>query len=216
MPNSPGQAVSKPKEARDLHSDRRVEIADEQALVRRAQAGDGDAFADLVRLYQRRAVSVAYRLLGNIEDAGDVSQEAFVRAYRNLSQLDDASRFGAWLMRVVTNLSLNYRRARKSRLAGSLEDALAVSTDARNPATGRQVVGVVEDERGLLPQELQGAISRAIEQLPEKQRLALVLFSVEGMPQKEVAEVLECSVELVKWNVFQARQKLKEMLKPYL
>ena len=216
MPNSAGQAVSKPKEARDLHSDRKAENADEQALVRRAQAGDCDAFADLVRLYQRRAVSVAYRLLGNIEDAGDVSQEAFVRAYRNLSQLDDASRFGPWLMRVVTNLSLNYRRARKSRAAGSIESVEALSTSARNPATGRRVVGAVEDEHGPLPQELQGAISRAMEQLPEKQRLALILFSVEGMLQKEVAEILECSVELVKWNVFQARQKLKEMLKAYL
>ena len=69
---------------------------------------------------------------------------------------------------------------------------------------------------GLLPAELKQAISEAMEQLPEKQRLALILFSVEGLPQKEVAEVLDCSVELVKWNVFQARKKLRVLLKEHL
>ena len=67
-----------------------------------------------------------------------------------------------------------------------------------------------------MPRELSTAISNAIEGLPEKQRLALILFSVEGMPQRDVAEILDCSVELVKWNVFQARRKLKELLKPFL
>ncbi len=198
----------------------------EAALVRRARRGDSDAFAELVKLYQRRAVSVAYRLLGNIEDACDVSQDAFVRAYRNLSQLDDPSRFGAWLMRAVSNLSLNYRRARKVRSTASLDDVLTGAAEVRSPdgqrsaggssPSGRATVVGVEDAGGPLADELRAAISEAMERLPDKQRLALVLFSVEGMPQKEVAEILECSVELVKWNVFQARCKLKEMLKPFL
>lgn len=198
----------------------------EAALVRRARLGDSDAFAELVRLYQRRAVSVAYRLLGNIEDASDVSQDAFIRAYRNLSQLDDPSRFGAWLMRAVSNLSLNYRRARKVRSTASLDDVLTGAAEVRSPdgqrfaggsfPSGRAPVVGVEDEGGPLADELRVAISEAMERLPDKQRVALILFSVEGMPQKEVAEILECSVELVKWNVFQARCKLKEMLEPFL
>ncbi len=71
-------------------------------------------------------------------------------------------------------------------------------------------------EQGLLPDELRDAIGEAMNRLPDKQRLALVLFSVEGMAQKEVAQILECSVELVKWNVFEARRKLKEMLHEFL
>ena len=83
-------------------------------------------------------------------------------------------------------------------------------------ADGQRMTVGLEDEGGPLPDELQAAINTALESLPDKQRLALVLFSVEGMPQKQVAEILECSVELVKWNVFQARQKLKVKLKEFL
>ena len=190
--------------------------ASETELVRRAQGGDSDAFADLVRRYQRRAVSVAYRLLGNIEDASDVSQDAFVRAYRYLGQLDDPARFGAWLLKVVSNLALNYRRSRTSKSAASLDDTAAGWTEVRRPTTGQKLTEEYGEDDGALPDELRVVISAALERLPEKQRLALVLFSVEGMPQKEVAEVLECSVELVKWNVFQARKKLRGLLQEYL
>jgi len=187
------------------------------ALVRRALAGDREAFAQLVRIYQRRAVSVAYRLLGNGEDAADVSQDAFVRAFRHLSQLDDPSRFGPWLMRVVTNLALNYRRSRRLRLAAPLDEAITATGEGRHPGTGRRARTQEEDdERGPLPRELHDTVSRAMETLPEKQRLALILFSIEGMPQKDVADILDCSIELVKWNVFQARKKLKEQLAEYL
>jgi RNA polymerase sigma-70 factor (ECF subfamily) len=188
----------------------------EVALVRRARDGDADAFADLVRSYQRRVVSVAYRLLGDADDAADVSQDAFIRAYRHLSQLEDPSRLGPWLMRIATNLALNFRRARKTRSAASLDNGLTSWSTARSPDGERRLTVGLEDDGGPLPAELQVAISDAMEQLPDKQRLALILFSVEGMPQKEVAEVMDCSVELVKWNVFQARRKLKEMLAEFL
>lgn len=182
--------------------------------VRAAQAGDMAAFADLVRLYQRRAVSLAYRLLGNGEDAQDVAQDAFIRAYKSLGQLEDPARFGAWLLRVVSNLSLNFRRSRKLRATSSLDGETSPADLGHDPRTGRRAAG--EADGGPMAGELRETIDAAIQQLPEKQRLALILFSVEGMPQKEVAEVLECSVELVKWNVFQARQKLKEQLAEYL
>jgi len=214
--NGSNPVVSKPTGPSDLDTEATATKSTDAAQVRRAQQGDTEAFAQLVRLYQRRAISVAYRLLNNVEDAADVSQDAFVRAYRHLSQLDDVTRFGPWLMRVVTNLSLNYRRSRKARSAAALDDALAVSAEFRSPASGRRLTVGQEDEGGPLPDELHAAITEAMEHLPEKQRLALILFSVEGMPQKDVAEVLECSVELVKWNVFQARRKLKEMLEAYL
>ncbi|MCO6438263.1 MAG: sigma-70 family RNA polymerase sigma factor [Phycisphaerae bacterium] len=189
--------------------------ASEIALVRQAQRGDADAFSDLVRMYQRRAVSLAYRLLGNAEDAADVAQDAFVRAFRHLDQLADPGRFGPWLLRTVSNLSLNFRRSRASRAAMSLEDEAQLPDGAR--PTGR-ASGEASDaaDLGPLPAELQSAVTQAVAQLPEKQRLSLILFSVEGMPQKEVAEVLECSIELVKWNVFQARKKLKELLAAHL
>ena len=203
-------------ESSELDTEVDESAASEMNLVRRAQGGDADAFADLVRLYQRRAVSVAYRLVGNVEDASDVSQDAFVRAFRCLDQLDDPARFGPWLMRIVSNQSLNFRRSRSSRAAASLDDMIGDPGEARRPATGMKLATDEGDETGPLPVELHDEISQALATLPDKQRLALVLFSVEGMPQKEVAEVLECSIELVKWNVFQARKKLKDLLQEYL
>lgn len=183
-------------------------------LVLRAKGGDADAFGELVRSHQRRAVSLAYRLLGNSSDAADVAQDAFVRAYKSLGQLDDPARFSAWFLRTVSNLALNFRRARALRATTPLEDP-AAGDGARQATTGLRLV-TDQDPGRSLPQETHNAISVALEKLPDKQRLALILFSVEGLPQKEVADILECSVELVKWNVFQARQKLREMLEGYL
>jgi len=188
----------------------------ETSLVRKAQKGDVEAFSSLVRLYQRRVVSVAYRLLGNGEDARDVAQDAFVRAYRALGQLEDANRFGPWLMRVVSNLSLNFRRSRKLRAAVSLDGSPENPSIADDPSAGHRQLKGNKVDAGIMAEETSGAIQVAMAQLPEKQRLALILFSVEGMPQNEVAEILDCTVELVKWNVFQARKKLKEALADYL
>lgn len=193
-----------------------VTESSEVVLVRRAQRGDADAFGELVRQYQRRAASLAYRLVGNSSDAADVTQDAFVRAYRGLVQLEDPARFGGWLLRIVGNLSLNFRRARASRPASSLDDAMDGGADFRRPTSGQSLRIEGDPSEGSLPEALHGAVGRALETLPDKQRLALILFSVEGLPQKEVAEILECSVELVKWNVFQARQKLKELLAEHL
>jgi len=196
----------------DLRSQPGESSSDEVDLVGRARAGDVEAFGRLVCRYQRRAVSVAYRLVGNVEDASDVSQDAFVRAYRSLSQLDDPACFGGWLMRVVCNLALNFRRARAGRAAASLDDAMIAGVNLRPTRASR---GEAEDD-GSRSGELNDAILAGLDQLPDKQRLALVLFSVEGLPQKQVAEMLDCSVELVKWSVFQARKKLKEHLAEYL
>ena len=181
--------------------------------VAQTLSGDTGAFDALIEKYQRRAVAVSYRLLGNIEDAMDVCQDAYVRAFRSLSSLDDPQRFGAWLMRIVSNLSLNFRRGRRVHLSLST-DAETGSGESRL-ADGRIGGGPVKRDP-LQSAETEQAVSKAIEALPEQQRLALVLFAIERIPQREVAEILECSVEMVKWNVFQARKKLKETLAEYL
>ena len=199
-----------------MRTDASESLSMEAALVRRTRAGDAAGFSELVRLYRKRAVSVAYRFLNNAEDATDVAQDAFVRAFENLDQLEDASRFGPWFMRIVSNLALNFRRARKTRASSSLDDAMAVEEAVYRPGTGQRWEAPASDGAETLPDELHERVSRAIGELPEKQRLALVLFSVEGLAQKEVAEILECKVGLVKWHVFEARRKLKEMLQEYL
>lgn len=186
------------------------------SLVRRTRAGDAAAFSELVRIHRKRAVSVAYRFLNNAEDATDVAQDAFVRAFENLEQLADDARFAPWLMRIVSNLALNFRRARKLRASSSLDDAVVVEESFVRPGTGERMEATGDGSLMPLPDELHEKVSRAMADLPEKQRMALVLFSVEGLPQKDVAEILECKVGLVKWHVFEARRKLKEALSAYL
>jgi RNA polymerase sigma-70 factor (ECF subfamily) len=176
------------------------------------------AFDALVERYQRRAVSASYRLVGNVQDAMEVCQDAFLRAYRSLASLKEPARFGPWLMRIVSNLSLNFRRTRRSalRLGGlPLDDALS-DDDAAPASHGEPPAGGEWSVDELASGELADQVEKAIAKLPEKQRLALILFAIEGWPQRDVAEVLGCSLEAVKWNVFQARKTLKEKLADYL
>ncbi|HMQ16137.1 MAG TPA: sigma-70 family RNA polymerase sigma factor [Phycisphaerae bacterium] len=189
----------------------------DEELVRRTRAGRLSAFDELVERYQRRATSVSYRLLGNLHDALEVCQEAFVRAYRGLDGLDDAGRFGPWLLRIVTNLSLNYRRDRA--VGGpklSFEDCILEGEGSREE---RVALGEHSSEMPgaeLAADELAERLEAALARLPEQQRAALVLFSIEQMPQKDVAEILGLSIEAVKWHVFQARKKLKQLLADHL
>jgi len=190
---------------------------DDAELVRRTLAGQRDAFDELVARYQRRAASVAYRLVGNLHDGLEVCQEAFVRAYRNLDSLEDPKRFGAWLLRIVTNLSLNFRR---DRAAGgprlSLDDCILDEQGSRAQILAAAPQSATRPGAELAAAELRQVVEAALAGLPGPQRTALVLFSLEQLPQKEVAAIMGCSVEAVKWHVFQARKKLRERLADYL
>ncbi|GMV98536.1 MAG: RNA polymerase sigma factor [Phycisphaerae bacterium] len=179
-------------------------------LVRAAIAGDNRSFGRLVEAYQRPAVSKAYRLLGNSEDAAEVVQEAFLRAYRALARLKEPARFGPWLMRIVSNLSLNARRSRKTSQTLMLEEERG--TDGLTSGEGEPVVASFGPDAEAQGREMQRLLDEALAELPEKQRLSLVLFTIEGWAQKDIAEYLECSLENVKWNVFQARKRLREKL----
>lgn len=199
-------------------SDDKVDAAQEQALVAlvgQAVAGEAEAFDALVRRYQRQATAVAYRLLNHRDDAMEVVQDAFLRAFDRLDTLSKPERFGSWLLRIVSNLALNRRRRRAIRKAASL-DVGAVNDD------GERSEWTLHDTHRATPLEeasgndLRDLLREAIDELPEMQRQALVLFSIEKLPQKDVAEILDCSVEAVKWHVFTARKKLKERLGDFL
>ena len=186
-------------------------------LVGRAVDGDRKAFDELIVRYQRQAVAVSYRLLGNSQDALEVTQDAFLKAFTSLQTLQKPEAFGGWLMRIVSNLSLNFRRGRKNKQQLPLGDLLGTSEPATSAGSGSDWMAQSGDPvRRLESQEMGRKLQEALNQLPEKQRLAIVMFTIEEMPQKQVAEALECSVEAVKWHVFQGRKKLKEILKEHL
>ena len=169
-------------------------------LVRQTRNGDRSAFDQLAVRYQRPAVAVAYRLLGNVHDAMEVTQDAFLKAFTNLATLRQAEAFGGWLMRIVSNLSLNFRRARKT--------FYAFDAEALPPAA--------DPCRRIENAEMGRVLCDALNSLSQRQRTAIVLFAIEQLPQKQVAETLGCSVDAVKWHVFQGRKKLRQALKDYL
>jgi RNA polymerase sigma-70 factor (ECF subfamily) len=188
-------------------------------LVAQTLAGQRKAFDELIRRYQRQAVAVSYRLLGNSQDSLEVTQDAFLKAFTSLATLNKPEAFGGWLMRIVSNLSLNYRRSRKTRSQLPLDDLLGPMHGDQTETSGagsEWMSGPDDPVRRLESQEMGQRLKRALEQLPEKQRLAIIMFTIDEMPQKDVAEALQCSVEAVKWHVFQGRKKLKEMLKEHL
>jgi RNA polymerase sigma-70 factor (ECF subfamily) len=187
-------------------------------LVSRALKSDRPAFDELVRRYQRQAVAVAYRLLGNSHDALEVKQDAFLKAYGSLASLQKPQAFGGWLMRIVSNLSLNFRRSRRTRRQLPLDDLLGPTEPQQAQAAGASdwMAEGGDPARRLEGHELGERLAKALKELPEKQRLAITMFTIEQMPQKQIAETLRCSVEAVKWHVFQGRKKLKEILKEYM
>jgi len=186
--------------------------AEDAELVRAARRGELSAFERLVERYQRRATAVAYRLLNSRDDAMDVVQDAFLKAHTRLATLAEPGRFGSWLLRIVSNLSLNLRRSRALRKAEPLE----ADDDREHGQLNRPDPAAVSPSAAASAGELGERLARAVEALPEMQRQALVLFSIEKLPQKQVAEMLGCSVEAVKWHVFTARKKLKEQFREYL
>ncbi len=197
----------------------RVERSNEEAtedarLVGEVRSGRADAFDALARRYQRRVFAVAYRLLSNRDDAWDVAQDSLLKALRSIGQLEDARRFGPWLMRIVRNLSLNYRRSRSMSATVDLDGAVEAIGAFRSPDGTPMTDPRAPDAEKRNP-ELRGAVADAMASLPEKHRLAFVLSAIEGVPQKEIAKMLSCTVELVKWNVFQARKALKLSLEAY-
>jgi RNA polymerase sigma-70 factor (ECF subfamily) len=174
--------------------------ATDGALVARALAGHSSAFDALTVRYQSRAVAIAYRLLRNVHDAMEISQEAFLRAFTNLRRLKNIDAFGAWLLRIVSNLSLNLRRSRKTVEALPFDEALC------GPARRLDPLLKIQGE------EFSAQLLQALAQLPYRQRAAILLFAFEEMPQKQIAKTLGCSVEAVKWHVFRGRRKLMELL----
>lgn len=187
-------------------------------LVRRCLAGERACFDVLIVRYQRQAVAVSYRLLGNSHDAMEVTQDAYLKAFKGLGTLQKPEAFAGWLMRIVSNLSLNYRRSRKTRSQLPLDDLLGAqeSSGEAGGSGGEWMAKSGNPLHNLESREMGAKLQDALKQLPEKQRMAILMFTIEEMPQKQVAEALNCSVEAVKWHVFQGRKKLKDLLQEHL
>lgn len=175
--------------------------AEEAMAIARVLDGEPAAFELLVRRYLRPAFTIAHRLLGRREDAEDVVQEAFLAALTNLDSFDRSRRFGPWFYRIVWTRGLNLRKAQSRRRTESLE-VVEPATAAPGPAA--------EAEQA----SLKAAVSEALGRLPQKQRVVVQLFDLDGFSGAEIAEMLGLSPGTVRWYLHQGRRALRELLAP--
>ena len=174
-------------------------------LVERLGAGDSRALDELFRRHRDAAYGIAFRLLGNSEDALDAVQEAFIHVLRGISGFRGQSTFRTWLYRIVTHAALDYRRWRAVRAAGSLDTEAGIE----QAATGNREHSPPEEAAA---GDLKEAIDKTLMNISEKNRAALILHAIEGMSYKEVADVLGISIGTVMSRIFNARRRLRELL----
>lgn len=181
----------------------------EEELISRAQAGDEDAFAQLMDAHQRRVYGLILRLTNSPEDALELSQETFFNAWRGLPNFHGESRFSTWLFRLATNVSIDFLRRenrRRSIVAGSLSDGDFEGGDWDIPDTRFTPQG--EAERG----ELQEAVRRGLARLSDEHRTVLVLRDLNGLSYREISEILHIEEGTVKSRIARARLALKKVL----
>lgn len=184
---------------------------DDLALVLAVRNGDTTAYRGLVERYQTRVFHLVFGMVRNREDARDLTQEAFVKAYRNLHAFRDESRFYTWLYRIAMNVTIDFvRRRAKAPVAGADEDVAVREPDG----AVAEIHHAESPRRAYERKELHDAILAAVEQLPEDQRQVVLLREIEGLSYKEIAEIVGVPEGTVMSRLFYARKKLQAALAP--
>jgi RNA polymerase sigma-70 factor (ECF subfamily) len=191
------------------------EFDSDMALVERALDNDLAAFEQLVTRYQGKIIAYAARMLNDHDEAEDVAQEAFVKAYRSLDSFRGAASFSTWLYRIVTNLCIDRARMRKRRpqQAYSLDEPY----DKEEDSGGREVADTsFEPSQNAERDELRRQVRVTVGEMPDKLRQVLVMCDIQGMPYEQIAQVLDCPIGTVKSRLFHARADLARRLRPYM
>lgn len=177
-------------------------------LMLRTKSGDDGAFSELMRRHYKGVVNYIYRFTNLRDNSEDLAQEVFLRIYRSAGQYRPEAKFSTWLYKIATNVSLTYVK-KKSNTNISLDEI-----DDGGDATGNPDLDIADDI--IYRKEMMNVIFEAMESLPEREKVAIMLCKYEGLSYEEVAQVLECTVGAVKAYVHRGRMKLIERLKPYL
>src|SRR5437588_12717265 len=194
----PGPPCGTPEDAEDIR------------LMSLSSAGDMAAFEQLVERHQRLVIGTVGRMLGTNSDAEDIAQQVFVRVWKNVKRYEPRAKFTTWLLKITRNLVFNELRRRSRHPAVPLQSE---SDEEERPLKDEHAVA---PDASLLEHELPQAVDAAIAQLPEAQRMAVILRRYEELSYEEIAGALDQSVSAVKSLLFRARTELRESLKRYL
>ncbi|MCX7961186.1 MAG: RNA polymerase sigma factor RpoE [Burkholderiales bacterium] len=185
----------------------------DRELVARAQRGDKRAFELLVEKYQRKLARLLSRLIRDPVEVEDVTQEAFIKAYRALPSFRGDSAFYTWLYRIGVNTAKNYLMAMGRRAPTSTETE---TEEAEGYDEGEQLRDINTPESVALSREIAATVNAAIEALPEELRTAIQLRELEGMSYEEIARAMDCPIGTVRSRIFRAREAIAEKLRPLL
>ena len=183
------------------------------ALVLKAQQGDLDAFDALTVRHRGRLMSVIYNMTSNREDAADLTQDAFVKAFRSIGRFKGKSSFFTWLYRIGVNVTLSYLQKNRARRFFSLEN---LSEEVNQETAFEILASSSKADRGTLLNELQEKLNEALQKLSNKHRTIVVLFEIEGLSHKQISEIMKCSEGTVRSRLHYAKQQLQAYLSDYL
>ena len=182
--------------------------------MERIKTGDEGAFRDLVETHQHRIIGTVAKMLGaDHAEAEDIAQQVFVRVWKSAGRYEPTAKFTTWLYKITRNLVFNEMRRRKRHPAISLDRPFAC--DDERPMSVADP-GVKTPDAVMLDAEMQAAIQRSIDELPETQRMAIILRRYDDIPYEDIGEILDLSVPAVKSVLFRARTELREKLRQYL
>ena len=185
----------------------------ESELIQAAQAGDLEAYDALVRSCQERVYATVYHMTSNHEDANDLTQEAFIKAFQAIKSFRGGSSFYTWVYRIAVNKTINFLKQRKNRFHMSLND---LDTNVEGDPDLLGLISENTPRRDLKLAELHQKLNEALMRLSEEHRLAVVLHDVQGLPHDEIATIMECNVGTVRSRLYYARQQLQGLLADYL
>jgi RNA polymerase sigma-70 factor, ECF subfamily len=185
----------------------------DRQLVARAQRGDKQAFELLVEKYQRKLARLLSRFIRDPAEVEDVTQEAFIKAYRALPAFRGDSAFYTWLYRIGINTAKNYLMAMGRRAPTSTE---VEAEEAEGFEEGEQLRDINTPESLLLSNEIARTVNATIEQLPEELRTAIQMREIEGMSYEDIAKAMDCPIGTVRSRIFRAREAIAEQLRPLL
>jgi len=185
----------------------------DRQLVERAQRGDKQAFALLVEKYQRKLARLLSRFIRDAAEVEDVTQEAFIKAYRALPAFRGDSAFYTWLYRIGINTAKNYLMALGRRAPTSTE---VEAEEAEGYDEGEQLRDINTPESLLLSNEIAETVNATIEKLPEELRKAIQMREIEGMSYEDIAQAMDCPIGTVRSRIFRAREAIAEQLRPLL
>lgn len=189
-----------------------AEVEHDRGLVRHVQEGNPEAFDELVERHKSRVIGVLYNMLGNREDAADLAQEVFVKAFRSVAGFRNESSFYGWIYRIAINTALNFLKQRK-------EPQLSLnewSSDVEEDPAYRELVARESVHRDMDRDELRGRLNEALQKLSKDHRAVVVLHDIEGLRHQEIAKVLGCTEATARSRLFYAHQQLQALLADYL